>query len=107
MLALIIAGLKLQKSINVQSQANEVKLIVTSIGSKIEETHPTGKTALNLLAVNHNITLKNTFIECIDNVCADSGYWWKFSVNEKESSESAHFYKVKDGDTIEFRFAKK
>lgn len=108
MLALTIAGLKLQKSINLQSHAEEAKLIVTSIGSKSEEIHKAdGRTALNLLAQHHNITLKNTFIECINNVCADSGYWWLFIVNMKKSSESAHFYKVKGGDIIEFRFAKK
>lgn len=107
MLILVLAGLRLQKSINSQSQANEVKLIVTSIGSKTEETHTRGDTALNLLSVNHTVTLKNTFIECIDNVCADSGYWWLFILNGKKSSEGANFYKVRGGDTIEFRFAKK
>lgn len=105
---MIIAGLKLQKNINAQSQAKEVKLIVTSIGSKSEESHlANGRTALNSLAQNHNVTLKHAFIECIDNVCADSGYWWLFMVNGKKSSESANFYKVKGGDVIEFRFAKK
>ena len=107
MLVLVLAGLRLQKINNSASKTNDVTLVITSIGSKTEEMHTAGDTALKLLAVNHNITLKNAFIECIDDVCADSGYWWKFLVNGKENSESAHFYKVKGGDIVEFRFAKK
>ena len=109
MLALIIAGLNLKEASN-ENPGNKavVNLIVTSIGSKSEKNYqPHGLTALNLLAINHNVTFKHNFIECVNNICADSGYWWKFLVNGKESPVGANFYKVWDGDAIEFRFAKK
>ena len=106
MLALILAGLRLQKS-SIRT-TGEARLVVTSIGSKSEENYKIDKTtALNLLREKHNATLKHAFIECIDNVCADSGYWWLLLVNGKESSESAFSYYVKGGDIIEFRFSKK
>ena len=109
MLALIIAGLNLKEVLN-ENPGNKtgVNLIVTSIGSKSEKSYqPDGLTALNLLAANHNVTLNHNFIECVNNICADSGYWWKFLVNGKESPVGANFYKVGDGDSIEFRFGKK
>ena len=82
--------------------------MVTSIGSKSEENYKIDKTtALSLLREKHNATLKHAFIECIDSVCADSGYWWLLFVNGKESSESAFFYEVRGGDRIEFKFSKK
>ena len=104
-LALIIAGLNLQRT---KVAAGDAKLIITSIGIKSEEAYLIDKaTALDLVSRKHNVSLGNSFIECIDNLCEDSGYWWKLYVNGKESIEGAGFYIVNGGDEIEFRFTKK
>ena len=108
-LALTLGGLRLQKSIiNSKTSTKEAKIIVTSIGYKSEQHYKfVSATALELLRLNHSVKLKNTFIECIDDTGAESGFWWPLFVNGKESSEGASFYKVGDGDTIEFKFSKK
>ena len=86
-------------------------LAIVSIGNTTEE-HYTMKSkanALQLLNMKHNTTLNlgGNAIKCIDNVCADSGYWWPMFVNKKISTLGINDYQIKSGDRIEFRFARR
>ncbi len=98
---------RLQKNNN-----SYVALKIISIGNTIEEHYDiksTNITALQLLKNKHNVTLNlgDNAVKCIDNVCAESGYWWPMYVNEKISTLGVNNYHVKRSDSIEFRFAKK
>lgn len=80
-----------------------------SLGKTTTEIfNQTGITALELLKINHKVKLiyGNT-IKCIDDICAESGYWWPLYINNKKASLGAHYYKIKGNDEIEFRLSKK
>ena len=78
------------------------ELIVITIGETItEEFDVVGITALEMLRKNHGIKTSFGFaIKCIDDVCAESGYWWSMYVNGKKSSIGPQSYIVKDNDKI-------
>ncbi len=87
-------------------------LKVVSIGNTTNEYYnikSTEVTVLKLLKNKHNVTLNlgDNAVRCIDSVCESSGYWWPLYVNGKMATLGINDYKVKKGDVIEFRFAKK
>ena len=85
------------------------EFIVITIGETItEEFDVVGITALEMLRKNHGIKTSFGFaIKCIDDVCAESGYWWSMYVNGKKSSIGPQSYIVKDNDKIELILSKK
>ena len=61
-----------------------------------------------MLQKEHEIKLTyGNAIKCIDNVCAESGYWWPLYVNGKKSSIGVQRYIVEDNDKIEIVLSKK
>ena len=107
MLILIILLVSCQKSTKLSE--GKAELIVKTIGNTTTERFDTiGFTALEMLKSKHDLEFAygNT-IKCIDNVCAQSGYWWPFSVNGKKVSQGAEYYIVKDNDKVEFVLSKK
>ena len=85
------------------------ELIIKTIGETIiEEFDVVGISALEMLQKNHEVKLTyGKSIKCIDNVCAESGYWWPLDVNGKKSSLGAQSYIVKNSDKIEFVLSKR
>lgn len=112
MLALSILSISCQKQEQQTPSDSFVTLAIVSIGNTTEE-HYTMKskeaTALQLLDMKHNtiLNLGGNAVKCIDNVCAESGYWWPMFVNGKISTLGIHDYQIKSGDRIEFRFARR
>lgn len=87
----------------------KAELVIKTIGSTmIENFDEVGLTALEILQRNHDIKTSFGFaIKCIDNVCAESGYWWSMSVNGEKSSIGPQSYIVKNNDKIEFILSKR
>lgn len=87
----------------------KAELVVKTIGSTTTENFDkVGMTALEMLKASHDVKFAyGSLIECIDNVCAESGYWWPLHVNGKTASQGAEYYIVKDKDKVEFILSKK
>ncbi len=85
------------------------ELVIKTIGNTTTESFDTvGYTALEMLQRNHEINIEFGFaIRCIDNVCAEGGYWWPMNINGKKASIGPQSYIVKDNDKIEFVLSKK
>ena len=100
----LIAGC--QKSIQVDGKA---ELVIKTIGNTTTEAFDTvGYAALEMLQKNHDIGTSFGFaIKCIDDVCAESGYWWPMYINGEKASIGPQSYIVKDNDKIEFVLSKK
>ena len=101
-----------QTESQLKSQNEYVKLTIVSIGNSTEEKYSVKSpdvSAFQVLDVKHEIKLHlgGNAIECIDGVCAESGYWWPMYVNGKMSTYGVNNYHVKGGEEIEFRFAKR
>ena len=107
MLILIILLVSCQKSTKLSE--GKAELIVKTIGNtSIENFDTIGMTAIEMLKVKHDVKFAyGNLIKCIDNVCAESGYWWPLSVNGKKASLGAQSYIVKNNDKIEFVLSKK
>jgi len=107
MLILIVLLAGCQKSINLTE--GKAELIVKTIGNTTTETFDTiGMTALEMLKARHSVEFAfGSLVKCIDDVCAQSGYWWPIYVNEKKISLGAEYYIVKDNDKVEFVLSKK
>jgi hypothetical protein len=103
----ILAGYNIQK--NQQPKDGNVTLVVKSIGKTTKEVYNiSGITALRLLRNKHDVKLTlSKSVKCIDDVCAESGYWWPMYVNGKKVSLGVNSYKVKRGDNIEFIISKR
>ena len=95
-----------QKSSLVEGKA---QLTIKTIGNTtIEEFDSVGYTALEMLQKNHDVKFAyGSLIKCIDNVCAESGYWWPLYVNGKKASLGVQSYIVKNNDKVEFVLGKK
>ena len=66
-----------------------------------------GYTALDMLEAVHKVELNyGGSIKCIDNVCAEAGYWWPMYINGKKSSLGPKSYIVKNNDKVEFVLSK-
>src|SRR3989344_319822 len=87
----------------------KAELVVKTIGNTATESFDkVGMTALEMLKAKHDIKFAyGSSIECIDDVCTESGYWWPLYVNGKKASQGAEYYIVKDNDKVEFILSKK
>jgi len=87
----------------------KAELVVKTIGNTATESFgEVGMTALEMLKAKHDIKFAyGSLIECIDNVCAESGYWWPLHINGEKASQGAEYYIVKDKDEVEFILSKK
>ena len=105
MLSLLVSC---QKS-NLSLSEGKAELVIKTIGNTtIEEFDKVGYTALEMLQINHDVKLTyGNVIKCIDNVCAQSGYWWPLYVNGKKASVGAQSYIVKNNDKVELVLSKK
>ncbi len=95
---------------NKQPKEGNVTLVIDILGSqKTERFKFSTSTPLAILKYNHTVktVLNNNFIECIDEVCADSNYWWLFKVNDKTTNYGVKGYRLSDKDTISFEFTRK
>ncbi len=95
-----------------QSKSNEngsAELVIKTIGNTTTENFDSVEyTALEMLQKNHDIKASFGFaIKCIDDVCAESGYWWPMYINGEKASIGPQSYIVKDNDKIEFVLSKK
>ena len=95
-----------------QNKSNEIgnaELVIKTIGNTTTEAFDTvGYTALDMLQRNHDAKVAFGFaIRCIDNVCAESGYWWPTYINGEKASIGPQSYIVKDNDQVEFILSKK
>ncbi len=103
----ILAGYNIQKK--QQPKDGNVSLVVKSIGKTTKEVYNvSGITALRLLKNKHDVELTlSKAVKCIDEVCAEAGYWWPMYVNGKKASLGVSAYEVKRGDKIEFVISKR
>jgi hypothetical protein len=98
-----------QKETDDQINGGNVTLIIKSLGTtKTERFKFSSGTPLEVVKYNHRVktVLNDNFIECIDDVCADGGYWWLFYVNNKTINYGVKRYNLIDGDVILFEFNK-
>lgn len=74
----------------------------------MEDFDTIGYAALEMLQKSHDVKMAFGFaIRCIDDVCAESGYWWPMYINGKKASIGPQSYIVKDNDKVEFILSKK
>ena len=98
------------QSINQQSAENgKATLIIKTIGNTTtEDFDRVGMTALQMLQEKHKTKSSFGFaVRCVDDVCAEGGYWWPMYVNGELSSVGSQSYIVKNNDKIEFVLSKK
>ena len=107
MLILVVLLAGCQKSPKLSE--GKAELAIKTIGNTtIENFDKVGMTALEMLKVRHDVKFAyGSLIECIDDVCAESGYWWPLHINGKKASQGAEYYIVKDKDEVEFILSKK
>ena len=105
MLSLLVSCQKSNLSLN----EGKAELVIKTIGStEVEKFDKIGYTALEMLQTNHDVKLTyGNAIKCIDDICAQSGYWWPLDVNGKKASLGVQSYIVKNNDKIEFVLSKK
>lgn len=87
------------------SYQGKASLIILTLGKTTqEEADIQGLNVLEILNKKHNVEILNTAtskrLNCIDDVCANNRFWWKFFVNEKPILSSVDKYYPKDGDII-------
>jgi hypothetical protein len=67
-------------------------------------------TALDLLeldnAVNVTFSSYGAFVNCVNEICSTSSYYWLYYVNGQMAPVGADAYRVKDKDIVEFRYGK-
>lgn len=107
MLILTVLLIGCQK--NTALSEGKAELVIKTIGNTTTEKFDrVGMTALEMLKSGHNVKFSyGNLIKCIDNVCAESGYWWPLYVNGKKASLGAESYIVKNNDKVEFVLSKK
>ncbi len=104
--SLSLIGLKQQQA---RSETGLIELTIKSIGNTTTEYYNgSSSSPLKLLKVKHDVktSLNKQFVRCIDNVCAENEYGWSLFVNDKYVNYGIDAYKIKRGDTIEFKFSK-
>lgn len=84
-------------------------LTIITLGKTTKEIINTGsEPVLNLLIKNHKVSYTRTgsiiSLNCIDEVCAKNGFWWKFLVNDKLTLNSVDKYYPKKGDIIKLEY---
>ena len=76
--------------------------------SSTEITYSGQGNVLELLKENHSVITKDTkwgpYVECIDNLCANTTHFWLYYVNEKLAPIGAHLYNATENDTIAWKF---
>jgi len=90
-----------------QNNSGEVILIIETIGTTITEKYNFSRaSAIGLLKQNHEVKtiLNDNFVECIDDICANSEYAWSFTVDNKSVNYGAKNYRLKDKDVVKFEF---
>jgi hypothetical protein len=69
-----------------------------------------GISVLELTLESHTIvsyeSALGTFVEAIDSVKADGGYWWLFTVNDSTVNTASDKCITKDGDIVRWHFKK-
>ena len=107
----IILTLSLIGFQNLENQKIEGKatLIILTIGNTTSEEVIVGnESVLQLLLKNHGVATQRTGstlrLNCIDEVCAKNGFWWKFFVNNKIILNSVDRYYPKKGDIIKLEY---
>ncbi len=85
-----------------------IVLAIETIGKTTTEEYRIAEIKLGeLVGINHSMETNSFgFIECIDDVCSDSSYWWNISVSGKPATSSAG-YKASSGDNILIGLQKK
>ena len=99
-----MAGCQENRAVN-----GSAELVIRTIGNTTTEAFDTvGYTALEMLRKSHDVKMAFGFaVRCIDDVCAESGYWWPMHINGEKASIGPQSYIVKDNDKIEFVLSKK
>ncbi len=71
-------------------------------------TKPTD--VLTLLLLEHEVEYASSrmgaFVEAIDSVAGDNGWFWMFAVNGQTAQKAADKYQVEPGDTVRWVFRK-
>jgi len=94
-----------------KESGGEVTLVITVFNDSESNMYKfTNMTALKLLELNNKVNTTSSkfgdFINCINDICSTSDYYWLYYVNNELAAVSASEYKVKNNDTIEFRYGK-
>lgn len=112
-LAIIIAVISLLGFFQISNEKNigNVTLIITVFDNS--ETHKynfENITALKLLQMDNEVNTTyskyGAFVNCINNICSNSNYYWMYYANGGMASVGASEYKIKDNDIVEFRYEK-
>jgi hypothetical protein len=97
---ILILGLALYLSQN--------RIITSSENNKYVITYTGPGNVLELLKEKHEVVTKDTqwgpYVECIDNICANTTHFWLYYVNGKLAPVGAHLYNATENDTITWRF---
>ena len=112
-LTIIIAAISLVGFFQITNEKSigNVTLIITVFNNS--ETHKynfENMTALRLLQMNNKVNTTyskyGAFVNCINDICSNSNYYWMYYVSGGMAPVSASEYKIKDNDIIEFRYEK-
>ena len=91
------------------SYQGKATLVIKTLGNTTkEEVDIGGSSALDILSRSHDVEVLKTWasrrLDCIDGVCAENGFWWRFYVNDEIILSSVDKYYPKEGDTITLEY---
>lgn len=94
-----------------EESKGKVTLKTTVLGSSTEKTYEfENLTALDLLQKDNKVNLTfssyGAFVQCINGICSNNNYYWMYYVNSELAAVGADAYRIKNNDTIEFRYDK-
>lgn len=111
--ASIIAVISLLGFFQISNEKNigNVTLIITVFNdSKFSKYNFENMTALELLQMDNEVNTTyskyGAFVNCINNICTNSNYYWMYYVNGGMASVGVSEYKIKDNDIVEFKYGK-
>ncbi len=98
--------------LNKTENKGKVTLMTNVLGVTKEKTYEFANlTALELLQKDNLVNLTyssyGAFVQCINDICSNSNYYWMYYVNSELAPVGASDYRIKNNDTIEFRYEKK
>lgn len=95
---------------NKAENKGKVTLKTNVLGVTKEKTYEfENLTALELLQKDNRVNLTfsgyGAFVQCINSICSNSNYYWMYYVNNELAAVGASDYKIKNNDTIEFKYS--